>query len=556
MLASAGYPTWGLKQYDGMDLTTGHQLYGLALGYDWLYHDLDAETRKVVRACLQRRGRRMYEALLAGQAPWGDLYLHNHLWINTAGLVAAGLALFGEVEGTDAWVLMSLKKVEITMKSLGPDGASHEGVPYWGYGVTHLLKFMDLAHSLLGENLFRNSPWFEQTASFRLYSMLPRESWTRGSNVMTFADGPRCDFYPPDLILRKLAAEYRDGHAQWLANELSTAGQCDDSAAFLNLLWVDPSVAPQPPTDLPTFKHFRDLGLVFMRSSWDGREALMSFKCGPHIGHQALARYSYDPGGAHPHPDAGAFQLFAHGDWLIVPSGYVWKSTAFENTVLVNGFGQEGEGGGGFDGERLVAQKRGAGILRADHGAEYDYVIGDVAAAYKSDAGLRRFLRHILYLRPECWVIVDELDSASPSTFELYFHADFPFKQQDRHTFSVRGRNGALRLTMVAPEDVTAESWHQPLIGTDGRPAGGLEALKVANRESVRQTVFITVLEAYPAEGAPHIMPEIAVHNGQKILTLREPTRAWRLALQPDRSHPASPIRITVGDADSCAKRR
>lgn len=542
MLASAGYPTWGLGDIDGMDLAAGHQLYGLALAYDWLYHDLDSEALDATRACLQSRGQRMYERLLNRQIWWHDAYLQNHQWVNMTGLAAAGLALYGEVEGVDGWVLLPIEKARVTMESLGPDGASHEGVPYWSYGAEYLLKFMDLARSLLGEDLFKGNAWFEHTASFRLYSMLPRSHWTRQSDLMTFADGPRYDWYGPDYMLRKLAAEYRDGHAQWLAGELRGERFCNNAAAFLNLLWHDPSVAPKPPTDLPSFKHFDDLDIVYMRSSWDGDESLMAFKCGPFIGHHALARYSYDPGGGHVHPDAGSFLLFSHGDWLIVDDGYTWKTTAFQNTALVNGIGQEGEGGAWFQGERLCAERRGAKVLRADHGQEYDYIIGDATDAYRSAARLNRFLRHILYLRPDCWVIVDEFEAASPSIFELQFHADFPFQQQDEHVFDVQGKNGALRLTIVAPADVATESWHQPLTGTGGEPAGEIEALKASNRTAKREAVFVTVLEAHPVSNAPRIKPAFVRQGEEKLLTLVAPEGAWQLALrtgQPDRSSPA-----------------
>ena len=547
MRASAGYPTWGLGEIDGMDLAAGHQLYGLALGYDWLYQDLDADARAAVRACLRQRGERMYQALLNKRVWWHNAYLQNHQWVDMTGLAAAGLSLFGEVEGVDGWVLLPLEKLEITMASLGPDGASHEGVPYWSYGLEYLLKLMDLTRSLLDRDLFANNPWFQHTASFRLYSMLPQQSWTQQSDLMTFADGPRSDWYGPDYMLRKLAAEYRDGHAQWLANALRGADLCNDAAAFLNLLWADPSVPAQPPTDLPTFEHFDDLDLVFMRSSWDGDEALMAFKCGPHIGHHALAKYSYDPGGGHVHPDAGSFQLFAHGDWLIVDDGYTFKTTAFQNTALVNGVGQEGEGEAWFQGDQLCAEKRGARILRADHAQDHDYIIGDVTAAYKREAGLKKFLRHVFYLRPDCWVIVDELEAVSPSTFELYFHADFPFQQQEGNRFTVQGKNGALRLTVLAPAEVVAESWRQPLIGTSGKPAGEIEALKVSNRDARQQLTFVTVLEAYPAASTPGAKPEIAERGGQKILTLVAPDRTRRLSLQPDRPDARSPVLVELG---------
>ena len=59
-LASCGYKTWGLGRIDGMDLAAGHQLYGLALVYDWCHRDLDDEVRQTIRQTLVRRASAMY----------------------------------------------------------------------------------------------------------------------------------------------------------------------------------------------------------------------------------------------------------------------------------------------------------------------------------------------------------------------------------------------------------------------------------------------------------------------------------------------------------------
>jgi hypothetical protein len=546
MLASAGYPTWGLGSIDGMDLAAGHQLYGLALAYDWLYHDLDPATRDTVRACLQRRGQRMYERLVSGQVWWADAYLQNHQWVDMTGLAAAGMALYGEVPDVDGWMLVPLEKARVTMRSLGPDGASHEGVPYWSYGVEYLLKFMDLTRDLLGEDLFAHNAWFSHTASFRLYSMLPRASWREESDLMTFADGPRGDWYGPDYLLRKLAAEYHDGHAQWLANELDGADLSYSAALFLNLLWVDPSVPATPPTALPTFRHFSDLGLVYMRSSWSGDESMAAFKCGPAIGHHALALFDSDPGSGHVHPDSGSLLLFAHGDWLLVDDGYARKTTAYQNTVLVNGIGQEGEGEAWFGGERLVQEKRRPRILRAEHGRNYDYTIGDVTPAYRKEAGLTRFLRHVIYLRPDCWVLVDELTAVAPSTFELYFHADFPFTGQGEGAFLVKGARGAMDLTALGPGVVAARSWQQQLIGTGGEPGAKIEALTISNPAVQTRALFVTILNTRAADAAAPPRPTLQTEGERLVLTVGTGEADWRLALRPGRPDPATSLLDSV----------
>jgi hypothetical protein len=53
-LASCGYKTWGLYEYDGMDLAAGHQLFGLGIVYDWCWRDLDEETRRIIRETITR----------------------------------------------------------------------------------------------------------------------------------------------------------------------------------------------------------------------------------------------------------------------------------------------------------------------------------------------------------------------------------------------------------------------------------------------------------------------------------------------------------------------
>ena len=70
------------------------------------------------------------------------------------------------------------------------------------------------------------------------------------------------DWYGPDYLLRRLAALHHDSHAQWLAEELERADVTAYAARWLNLLWYDPSAEPRPASDLPTMRHFEDMGTV------------------------------------------------------------------------------------------------------------------------------------------------------------------------------------------------------------------------------------------------------------------------------------------------------
>ena len=543
MLASAGYPTWGLgEKEDGMDLAASHQLYGLGVGYDWLYNYLDDTSRLTIRTCLATRGRAMFTALLQHKVWWGDEYLQNHLWDNSAGLATAGLAIYGEADNVDGFILLPLAKIKEVLLSLGPDGADQEGIGYWGYGTEYLLKFADLAKTLLNEDILTGNEWVANAALFRIYSMLPRNSWVLGSTLMAFGDSRRFDWYGADYQLRRLASLHRNPQAQWLAGELDNANLNAPIASFLNLLWHDPAVEAASPAGLPTFKHFDDVGLVFMRSGWDGGESMMGFKCGSPGGKWALEKFYYDPGIGHNDPDAGSLQLFAFGDWLLGDAGSTYKTTAYQNTAVVNGYGQTGDGSPWFADAQLFITKAAPSILRAEAGAQYDYILADVTAAYRPQAGLRKFLRHVIYCKPSCWVVIDEFEADKPSTFQLFFHSDFPFEQLPDGSLRAQGATGALRAIPLLPVGVAAEITKQQLQNTSGADIQKIDTLILSNSFSAAKAAFVTVLDTYATETGSSTTARVDQAETGQLLSLQTKDKNFHFLLNFDRADPSSPI--------------
>lgn len=451
-LASCSYPTWGLGSIDGMDLAAGHQLMGLGLVYDWCYAGLSEADRKTIRDTLIKRAGNMCEAAAMGKAWWGRSYLQNHLWVNVGGMSVAGLAVYDEVPEASAWVGLPLEKFKTTMAALGPDGASHEGVGYWQYGAEYMLKFMWLARDLLGVDLFDN-PWWRNTSKYALYMQLPRQAWTQGNCIVDIADCPRENWYGPDYMLRLLAHEYNDPHAQWLADEENAAKITAGGAPWLNLLWYDPTIKPQAPEDLPTLHHFSDMDIVSARTDWSGNESLLVFKCGPFIGHKAVQAFSYDPGGGHVHPDANHFLLFGNGEWLVRDDGYANKRTGQHNTLLVDGKGQVGEAEW-FAGSQMLGRKDQPNVLKAASQPDMDYLVGDATAAYPAQLGVKRFRRHLLFVKPNVVLVLDDiaLDQAKP--LELRFHPEQQQSAQAGNAFISRGPKAALRIEPLTPDGV------------------------------------------------------------------------------------------------------
>ena len=452
-LASCGYPTWGLDRLDGLELAAGHQMFGLAIVYDWCFEALGEETRSTIRETLIRRTEVMFEAAAAGEVWWHRKYLHNHLWVKIAGMAAVGLALFDEHPDALKWIGLPLDKFRKSVDALGTDGASNEGVGYWGYGLEYLLKFVQLARELLGVEMYDHD-WFRRTTYYRLFMALPRNAWTPKSNIVDIADCPRGNWYGPDYLLRRLAAEFRNGHAQWLADALQEAKAATSEARWLNLVWFDPGVESMPPTDLPTLRHFDDLDLVSARSGWSGHESLLVHKCGPFIGHHAIERFDYEPGGSHVHPDANHFSLFGCGEWLMRDDGYQEKWTGQHNTLLVDGRGQIGEGKIWFGGPEAVAAKSRPRITRALPGEAIDVITGDATDAYPSETGLERFVRHLIFVKPDVLIVIDDIAADRERDLELRFHPEQQEAESIGDAYLVRGKNAMLRIEPLTMQDV------------------------------------------------------------------------------------------------------
>lgn len=481
-LAACGYPHWGLGVQDGAALSGGHELVGMAVVYDWLHGDLDPEAKQTILRTLVKRCNDAYVGIPRRRKP----LLQNHLWVPATGLAAAALAIFDEPEAAgqyERWLDLVIGKYRGTEEALGSDGASHEGIGYWTYGIEYMLKYWHLAADLLGEQM--TSPWWRNTAAYRLYLGLPRNAWSRGNSIVDIADCPRGEWYGPDYLLRRLAQLYKDGHAQWLASELHTAGISTHQAQWLNLVWYDPTVPATPPADLPTLRHFRDMDIVSARSGWRGDESLLVVKCGPPAGHDAKPRFEANPGIGHVHPDANHFVLFAGGEWLIRDDGYLAKMTDQHNTLLVAGRGQLGEGEHWLRPEDWYpGPKTEPRILKAASTADLDEIVGDAAPAYPEAAGVRRFVRRFYFLKPDVLIVVDDIELNASRPLELRFHPEFPGTREADGAVVCRGRQTVLRIDpLTAGPGIEVTAGETPAKGMSPKPLS-MFAVRIATEKA------------------------------------------------------------------------
>ncbi len=448
VLTACEYPTWGMHVYEGVlyydcDLAAAHVGRGVAIAYDW-HPDLwsDAE-KKHIRETMRVRMNHLLAAAY-GDLWWGDNYQDNHNHVDTTGLGLAGLAFLDEIPEAGEWLAHAVNNFERVARETNADGSSPEGVPYWSYSVSFLLQFIEGTRAVLPTGALYDAPFFRSTAGYRLASSTPGFVGT-----LPWGDSPQRDYYGPHHLLYRLAAEYRDPAAQYLADNLPFPPQgpsgtmgttaSNDISAWI-ALWHDRGMPATPPRTLD--RHLSVGDLVTTRNGWGAGDYLLAIKSGFN-------------NRSHSHLDAGAI-AFAFGDeWLITTPGYgtgfsnpeFWDSngprwnyfsnrTESHSTLVIDGENQSYE--------RHTARGRIDGFATTP---EWCWTSIDLTAAY---TGIERVSRQVLHRRSEYVLVLDRVRDSDAHRVEWLAQTP-PAGEADGPALNIPGAAGSLRIETLSP---------------------------------------------------------------------------------------------------------
>ncbi len=517
------------------DLVTGHLLLGLALAYDWMYDALPVELKERMCEVVRFRAGGLAMLMTGGKWTWANQVMNNHGCVVSTGLLAAAAAFAGEVSQAGVWAAAARNWMKTYLANQPVDGGDYEGIGYTQYALGSVLIYADLARSEFGDDCYRDTPWLQKVMDFRIQSSIPQRSWVTqklpgnlqrlDNALLSFGDTRQRDYFIPTGPARKLAAEYKRGEYLAFADQIDAVDNFCNAAEFLSLLYlyqaqksgVKPVAAP-----LPAFGFYPQVGKVLMRSGWDGDESLMIFRCGTPSGTEALKNFNNAQGDGHVHPDVGAVSLFAAGELMLINSDYSYKLTKHENTVTVNGIGQRGDDRQWSDPTEFYQNKLAPAILRAETHGAFDYVVGDATAAYRPESGLTRFQRHILFLKPDCFVILDDVAADRPSMFEARYHSLLPGKA-DGSMARLTGERGELAVRLLLPADakLNFEATEVRLIDHASAPRK-TNVITLSNPVPTPSALFLTVLCAGPKGqntdfSATFDHDVITIRNGGKV---------------------------------------
>ena len=135
LLAVCSFTDWNPTHY----LDVAEMTMAVAIGYDWLYNDLSAANRKIIREAIVSKGlETSFDTVNFNHHRKWLSVINNWNQVCNSGLSFGALAVFESYPAMAAQVInRSITSISIPMnEAYGDDGAYPEGYIYGGYGTT------------------------------------------------------------------------------------------------------------------------------------------------------------------------------------------------------------------------------------------------------------------------------------------------------------------------------------------------------------------------------------------------------------------------------------
>lgn len=421
MLTAAGFPDWNPSHF----LDTAEMTHALAIGYDWLYDALSPESRKTIRRAIVEKGLEPARKVYLRPSGWHKAR-HNWSQVCNGGIGIGALAVADEEPELASWILSrAVESMRIPLRELDPDGGWAEGPGYWHYAMSYTAYLLAALQTALGTDFgLSGMPGMAETGLFRMHSIGPTRLTFNYADASAGAGGAPEMFYYARVFDRPVYG--------WHQRRMMRGSDA------LDVWWFDSRGSDTDGFALPRSAWFRNIDVVFMRSSWDDPDALfVGFKGG-------------DNRANHSHLDLGTFVLDAMGERWAVDLGsdeynmpgyfgnkrwtYYRLRTEGHNTLVIDGKNQE------------TAAK--APIVAFGGKPDRSFAVADLTGAYK---GIAQSVRRGVALIDGREVLVqDEIRSDAAHDAEWVLHTQSDVQIDGQAATLTRGSR-QLRIEAVGP---------------------------------------------------------------------------------------------------------
>lgn len=389
LLSVAGWDTWTDPTYPcgGYScLDTAHLTFGTSMALDILYDRLSEESRLTVLTALEEKG---LSPLYKDVRTKLD---HNIQTLRAAALGSGAVVLKGHSPNADAYLTRSMDYYQWYLDERIQSG-KQEGLLYTSYAMDNMIKAFDHIDRATGVRDLAHHPFLNDfLVRWVVYALAPG-----GGGLANFSDSGTANYF--GLTMNVINSWLHNGQAGWYLKETESA-----ASGMTGFLYFRPDALITPPDEWPASTILDEIGWTLLRSGWENDDVL-------------FAMTSNNSRLGHNHYDQNSFQLATNRSWIAGDPGYQdyvagpvndFTVRLGHSTIQVDGKGQDSKGGG-------VLTK---GLLSPS----YDYVKGSAADAYRN-TDLTQFDRHVVYLKPGTFVMLDELNADTPHVYDWVLYS-------------------------------------------------------------------------------------------------------------------------------------
>ncbi len=485
LLKAAAFSDWNPSHF----LDVAEMTMGMAIGYDWLYHQLSGESREIISEAILRKG---LEPSYDSKNNWFLRATHNWNQVCNAGMVFGAIALEAEHQLMRTTTIdRALSTIPLAMKDYGPDGAYPEGYGYWGYGTTMnvmLLSALQRADHSISD--LTQTEGFLQTPEFMLHMLAPTGScfnWGDNSNrgrlnpaMFWFAD-QRDD---PSLLWSEKSFLEAEDYSKFTGERLLPA----------LLIWSK-DISIDQITE-PTEKVWMGQGknpIAIMRTSWSDPNALyVGFKAG-------------SPSVNHGHMDVGSFILEADGVRWVSDLGVQNYESLESKGLSIFGKTQDAERWtifrmNNFSHSTLIindAHQKVDGFATIDSyqkDPDFSYAISDISTLYQG--ALKKAERGIAIKDQSYVILQDEVTTLDQEATLRWNVVTFAEPEMGDQKIILRKQGKQLTIQINGPDHLQLKTWSTaPTTDYDAENPGsimvGFEVILPPNHEEVFEVLFI-----------------------------------------------------------------
>ena len=490
LLAAAKWDPKGATGYAYNDEAGMPYAYYFSRTYTFINDLLSEDDKTLCRRVMTVRGEEMYRHLTRRHI-WRPYSSHSNRAWHFLGEV--GVAFLDEIPQAGEWVYFAMNVFyNVYPVWSDSDGGWHEGLVYWASYVGRFTWWADVMRTAMGVDAYKK-PYFSRVGYYQMYLQPP------GTVGGGFGDlvAKRLSGHGRNLMT-VLAAQARNGHWQWYVDTHGGSAGGNDYVAFVR--GALPKVTARSPDDLPTSRCFKGTGQAMLnynlKSAADNVEVI--FKSSP-FGTQS-----------HGYESNNSMLLYAFGERLLIRTGrrdsygsnhhknWMWK-TKSTNCITVDGLGQKGHS--------AAAKGKITAFATSDR---IDYVAGQAGSAY--GGALKRFTRHILFIKPELVIVFDQLEAPQAANFEWHLHSLKKMQISSQNDIRITNEKAAARVSFLAPAGLKLSLTDK--FDPPPRPRIKLTEwhLTASTPKKAKRMEFVTVIRPYrPGKQIPP--PAVRLHR-------------------------------------------